>query len=64
MKTEEVLKILEDSKITNVHPPSTIQKRLKTYTDLLNGMDDMMDRYTWLMEFGKKSATVPEQFRI
>jgi len=64
MKTEEVVKILEDNKITNVSPPSTIHSKLKAYTDLLNEMDDMMDRYTWLMEFGKKSATVPEQFRI
>ena len=64
MKTEEVMKILGDCKITNVTPPSTIQNKLKTYIDLLNGMDDMMDRYTWLMEFGKKSAIVPERFKL
>ena len=64
MKTEEVMKILGDSKITNVTPPSTIQNKLKTYIDLLNGMEDMMDRYTWLMEFGKKSAIVPERFKL
>ena len=64
MKTEEVLKILEDSTITNVHPPSTIQRKLKTYIDLLDTMDDTMDRYTWLMEFGKKSAIVPERFKL
>ena len=23
-----------------------------------------MDRYTWLMEFGKKSVTIPEQHRL
>ena len=23
-----------------------------------------MDRYTWLMDFGKKSATVPERFKL
>ena len=27
-------------------------------------MDDMMDRYTWLMDFGKKSAIVPERFKL
>ena len=27
-------------------------------------MDDMMERYTWLMEFGKKSAIVPERFKL
>ena len=64
MKTEEVMKILGDCKITNVTPPSTIQNKLKTYIDLLNGMDDMMDRYTWLMEFGKKSVIVPERFKL
>ena len=29
MKTEEVVKILEDNKITNIQPPSTIQNKLK-----------------------------------
>ena len=64
MKTEEVVKILEDNKITNVHPPITIQSKLKVYVDLLDEMDDMMDRYTWLMDFGKKSAIVPERFKL
>ena len=64
MKTEEVVKILEDNKITNVHPPITIQSKLKSYIDLLNEMDDMMDRYTWLMDFGRKSAIVPERFKL
>jgi len=64
MKTEEVLKILEENKITNVHPPSTIHNKLKAYIDLLDAMPEMMDRYTWLMEFGKKSAIVPERFKL
>ena len=55
MKTEEVMKILEENEITNVQPPSTIQSKLQS---------DMMDRYTWLMEFGKKSAIVPEKFKL
>ena len=41
-----------------------IQNKLKTYIDTLNTMDDPMDRYTWLMEFGKKSAIVPERFKL
>ena len=41
-----------------------IQKRLEKYIKILNGMDDPMDRYTWLMEFGKKSAVVPERFKL
>jgi cysteine desulfuration protein SufE len=64
MKTEEILKILGDNKITNVRPLITIQSKLKAYISLLDEMDDMMDRYTWLMEFGKKSATVPERFKL
>ena len=64
VKTKEVIKILEDNKITNVQLPSTIQNKLEAYIDLLNEMDEMMDRYTWLMEFGKKSAMVPERFKL
>ena len=64
MKTKEVIKILEENKITNIQPPITIQSKLKAYIDLLDTMDDMMDRYTWLMEFGKKSAIVPERFKL
>ena len=41
-----------------------IKEKLKRYVDTLNAMDDMMDRYTWLMEFGKKSAIVPERFKL
>ena len=63
VKTEEVVKILEDNKITNVVPRNTIQNKLKVYTDLLDEME-MMDRYTWLMNFGKKSAVVPERFKL
>jgi cysteine desulfuration protein SufE len=64
MKTEEVMKILGDCKITNVDPVSTIQSKLKTYIDLLNDMEEMIDRYTWLMDFGKRSAIVPERFKL
>ena len=49
MKTEEVMKILGECKITNVDPVFTIQSKLKTYIDTLNAMDEMMDRYTWLL---------------
>ena len=41
-----------------------ISEKLQTYVDTLNSMDEMMDRYTWLMEFGKKSAVVPERFKL
>jgi len=69
MKTDEVIKILEDNRITNVgnttpYTPDTIHNKLKSYIDLLDTMPDMMDRYTWLMEFGKKSTMVPERFKL
>ena len=41
-----------------------IQNRLGRYIEVLNNMEDTMDRYTWLMDFGKKSATIPEQHRL
>tara|TARA_R110000751_G_scaffold106_1_gene437 strand:- start:543 stop:968 length:426 start_codon:yes stop_codon:yes gene_type:complete len=41
-----------------------ISEKLQTYVDTLNNMEDMMDRYTWLMDFGKKSAIVPERFKL
>ena len=41
-----------------------IKEKLQTYVDTLNAMDDMTDRYVWLMDFGKKSAIVPERFKL
>ena len=41
-----------------------ISEKLKSYIDALDAMDEMMDRYTWLMDFGKRSAMVPERFKL
>jgi len=41
-----------------------INEKLQTYVDTLNSMDEPMERYTWLMELGKKSVTIPEQHRL
>ena len=41
-----------------------IQNRLGRYIEILNSLEETMDRYTWLMDFGKKSATVPERFKL
>ena len=41
-----------------------ISEKLKTYIDTLDTMEDMTDRYVWLMDFGKKSAIVPERFKL
>ena len=30
-----------------------ISEKLQSYVDTLDSMDDMMDRYTWLMELGR-----------
>ena len=69
MKTEEVVKILEDNRITNVgkttpYTSDSINIKLNAYINLLNEMDEMIDRYTWLMDFGKKSPIVPERFKL
>jgi cysteine desulfuration protein SufE len=48
----------------SIQTPGAIKNRLQKYTDILNAMDDMMHRYTWLMEFGKRSAIVPEKFKL
>ena len=41
-----------------------ISEKLSKYVETLNAMDDMMDRYTWLMDFGKKSASVPDNHKL
>ena len=41
-----------------------IQNRLERYTQILNTMEDMVDRYTWLMELGKRSPIMPERFKL
>ena len=41
-----------------------ISEKLQTYVETLNAMDDMMDRYTWLMDFGKRSPTLPHKHKL
>ena len=41
-----------------------ISEKLQIYVDTLNSMDDIMDRYTWLMDFGKKSAILPDKHKL
>ena len=53
-----VAKKMEQEKSTS------IQDRLESYIKVLDSIEDMMDRYTWLMDFGKKSAIVPERFKL
>jgi cysteine desulfuration protein SufE len=43
---------------------SLIKSKLKNYTDALNEIEDMTDRYVWLMDLGKKSPIVPEKFKL
>ena len=43
---------------------STISSKLESYIQVLDTMDDMKDRYTWLMAFGKNSAIVPERLKL
>ena len=41
-----------------------ISEKLQTYVETLNAMDDMMDRYTWLRDFGKRSPTLPHKHKF
>ena len=41
-----------------------IQEKLQTYVKTLSAIDDMTDRYVWLMDFGKKSASVPDKHKL
>ena len=41
-----------------------ISEKLETYVKTLNAIDDMTDRYVWLMDFGKKSGIMPEKFKL
>ena len=43
---------------------SPINKKLESYTDILNKIPEMQDRYLWLMDLGKKSPIVPERFKL
>ena len=41
-----------------------IKEKLERYVKILNEIPEMQDRYLWLMDFGKKSAIVPERFKL
>ena len=41
-----------------------IKEKLERYIKILNEIPEMQDRYLWLMDFGKKSAIVPERFKL
>ena len=41
-----------------------IENKLKGYVDILHSIEDTYSKYLWLMEFGKKSAHLPEQFKL
>jgi cysteine desulfuration protein SufE len=43
---------------------SLIKSKLKNYIDALNEIEDMTDRYVWLMDLGKKSPIVPDKFKL
>ena len=42
----------------------SINEKLQTYVDALDTMDDMMGRYTWLMEFGKRNEGLVDELRL
>jgi cysteine desulfuration protein SufE len=41
-----------------------IKEKLESYINILNEIPEMQERYLWLMDFGKKSAIVPERFKL
>ena len=41
-----------------------IKKKLESYINILNEIPEMQERYLWLMDFGKRSAMVPERFKL
>ena len=41
-----------------------IKEKLESYIKILNEIPEMQERYLWLMDFGKKSAVVPERFKL
>jgi cysteine desulfuration protein SufE len=47
-----------------VEEQTGIKNKLNSYVDILNSLEDTYSKYSWLMEFGKKSAMVPERFKL
>tara|TARA_Y100000310_G_scaffold152579_1_gene152071 strand:+ start:3260 stop:3697 length:438 start_codon:yes stop_codon:yes gene_type:complete len=47
-----------------VEKQTGIKNKLKGYVDILNSLEDTYSKYMWLMEFGKKSAHLPERFKL
>ena len=43
---------------------STISSKLEDYIHMLNLIPETIDKYLWLMDLGKKSAILPEKFKL
>ena len=41
-----------------------IKEKLESYIKILNEIPEMQERYLWLMDFGRKSASVPEKHKL
>jgi len=41
-----------------------IKEKLESYVKTLNEIPEMQEKYLWLMDFGKRSAIVPERFKL
>ena len=41
-----------------------IEKRLKTYIDILNGIEDNQEKFLWIMDFGKKSKEMDKELKM
>lgn len=41
-----------------------IKEKLESYVKTLNEIPETQEKYLWLMDFGKKSAIVPERMKL
>ena len=41
-----------------------IGKKLDTYVQILNNIDDSQDKFMWIMDFGKNSRSVDDSLKI
>ena len=40
------------------------KEKLKRYVQILNNIEDPMDKYAWLMDFGKNSISHVDQLKL
>ena len=46
-----------------MQPVKGIENKLKVYVGILDGIDDTQQKYLWLMELGKRTATLDKEYK-